>query len=376
MRSGSGDERVNDRNPRSLLGLFLIICRVGVVSVVAFVVPLYFHGHTKRVLERADNYVSDAFFIARDYTFVVRRHVVIIKEDDRTVDALGEGLALRRFHAAVLGYLEGIRLVKVIVFDGDFRGESDHDKALAKAIKASKKPIVAGVRSNARELKQALARTGYIGGFIRNPDGIERHVRIAEGGSGQHCSPSLALEAMAAFYNVDSRTQLECGDGRLFLRPRWDLPVDQEYRMAINFSGPPGSIPSVSYVDVVRKGSKALEPLFNDNREKVVLIGVESTDYQKDLHHTSVGVMSGVELQANVINTFVHERFLKRPPWIGVVLFSLCVSVLITLCVSACRTHRQLLLLVILFIVTFVIAVYLAFSASVLTGNTFDVWNR
>src|SRR5262249_41233877 len=79
----------------------------------------------------------------------------------------------------------------------------------------------------------------------------------------------------------------------------------------IDFVGPPGSIPTYSYADVLR-GNVPPAKL----RGRVVVVGASSASLQ-DVHATptSGGIpMSGAELQANVVETALHGFPLGEVP--------------------------------------------------------------
>jgi HD-GYP domain-containing protein (c-di-GMP phosphodiesterase class II)/CHASE2 domain-containing sensor protein len=83
----------------------------------------------------------------------------------------------------------------------------------------------------------------------------------------------------------------------------------------IDFRGPPGTIPSVSFADLL-SGTADLSRL----RGRIVVVGVTAPTLG-DVHPTPTAndeLMSGAEVQANAIWTALHGLPLRdAPPWIG-----------------------------------------------------------
>ena len=88
-------------------------------------------------------------------------------------------------------------------------------------------------------------------------------------------------------------------------------------RALIDFRGPPGTITSVSYADVLNGHVK---PQFF--RGKVVVVGATSATLQ-DVHQTSTtsaSPMAGPEIQANAIWTALHDNPLRPAPgWMALI---------------------------------------------------------
>ena len=83
----------------------------------------------------------------------------------------------------------------------------------------------------------------------------------------------------------------------------------------IDFRGPPGTIPAISFSDLVRGRADS-----GSLRDRVVVVGVTAPTLQ-DVHPTpasSEEVMSGAEVQANAIWTALHGLPLRSAPgWVG-----------------------------------------------------------
>ncbi|HSL20320.1 MAG TPA: adenylate/guanylate cyclase domain-containing protein [Vicinamibacterales bacterium] len=97
----------------------------------------------------------------------------------------------------------------------------------------------------------------------------------------------------------------------------------------ISFTGPPGTIPRVSLSRVLAEGA-ANDPGVRALRGKVVIIGadfqgmndVHSTPYSGWLIGKSGGLMTGVEIQANIVETLLSGRATEPvPAWVRWLLF-------------------------------------------------------
>ena len=93
----------------------------------------------------------------------------------------------------------------------------------------------------------------------------------------------------------------------------------------VDFRGPPGTIRTVSFSDVLRG---RIDPRVFAG--KIVVIGATAPTLQ-DLHQTSTTSttpMAGVEVQANAIWTALHDNPLgESPPWLAVIAIVLCAAV-------------------------------------------------
>lgn len=86
--------------------------------------------------------------------------------------------------------------------------------------------------------------------------------------------------------------------------------------MPIGFVGPPGTIPRVSFIDLISK-NESTHPVFSIIKDKIIIIAEENTGTQ-DIHHTpysrsfpgtTANVMTGPEIHANVVETVISGKF-------------------------------------------------------------------
>jgi len=132
----------------------------------------------------------------------------------------------------------------------------------------------------------------------------------------------LALYARArdAGFTWDGpRRQLRVGDEV--------IPLDGEQELRINFVGPPGSFPVVSFREVL-EGARQGRP-WPELKGAVVLIGVTARG-QQDYHATPFdnqyarfwpsrtgGLMAGTEVHAHLLATLQDRAFIRTPWWLA-----------------------------------------------------------
>jgi adenylate cyclase len=131
---------------------------------------------------------------------------------------------------------------------------------------------------------------------------------------------SLAL--LARGYGLDVEW-----DGR-DLRVGGDrVPLDDQQMLRINFIGPAGTFPTVSFRDMLA-AAETDRPSGADLKDAIVIVGVTAAS-QGDVHatpyannywrtaftHTS-GLMSGPELHANIVSTLYDRAFFRRQAWV------------------------------------------------------------
>lgn len=193
-----------------------------------------------------------------------------------------------------------------------------------------------------------------ISGFANAPidsDGLARQLPLAVRGSDGKILPSLALAVLARYAGYDGARLEEAmnrrdGDRVTLLLPEWDkfegklLPkptplsfaIDEQWK--INFAGAQGSFAAIPS-DPVFQLSKLKTSLAEDNpfRGKVVLIGA-SFGESRDFFPTPRGLMSGVDIHANIIHTILSRaQIMPAAHWVCVALslvFALVMSVLLT----------------------------------------------
>ncbi len=231
----------------------------------------------------------------------------------------------------------------VIAFDLIFSEPSQaelkqQDRVLGDAIERSKAWIVLGSKFYTRRTNQEV-KTGYIKaipaiderkthvGFVNlwaDDDGVIRHAGLLKKFQNQ-LYQSFALKIVARYLKIDAPS-LELGPTDLNYGGL-AIPVEEGARMLINYRGGSGRFKTISYENIVNrdifKGLKETG-LF---KGKIVLIGPTFAEAQ-DLHVTpyyrafnsggqgtgTLGLMPGVEIHANVLDTILSHHFLRPSP--------------------------------------------------------------
>jgi adenylate cyclase len=260
-------------------------------------------AHQIGLLERLELSVVDALFEVRERD---ERDVVLVGIDQPTLTELKVRPPLRRTeHARVIRRLHAAR-PKAIAYDVQFTepSEAPHegdDLALADALHAARHTPIAlatadvapggehQVMGGNDALRELGARAGHAI-VVGESDGVVRRLRRGADGL-----DSLAVAA------VEDATGRPVDDG-LF------APDGTAW---IDFAGPPGRIPTYSFIDVAEGRVPAAA-----FRGKVVVVGATASTFQ-DLHATATSgrvPMSGPELQANAIATLLHGARLRPAP--------------------------------------------------------------
>ena len=232
--------------------------------------------------------------------------MLVVAIDDRTFDPPPTGLGLRwpfprRYHARLIDRLRAAG-ARVIVFDVEFTAATDErdDNALVQAITSAGNVVLAadavgpngqtGVLGGEKTLRQAHARAGYA---VYRPDrgGVVR--RMQTGLSGLATLPIAAAS--------------------LYLARQPSLRHLRSDRTAwIDYPGPAGTVPALSYADVLHGRFAAREV-----RGRIVVIGASYPPLQ-DLHATSTTdsahLMAGAELNADAIATVLQGFPIREAP--------------------------------------------------------------
>jgi adenylate cyclase len=210
--------------------------------------------------------------------------IVLVEVDDKTLDDLRMRWPFKRsVHAELIDRLRNAE-AKVIAFDVEFSAPTPDGDALVRAVDRAHNVVLAASATDGHGLTDVFdgadlrlygARAG-MALFPPDPGGVVRRASYEVDGV-----KTFAIAAAERF------TGQEIPASKLGGRTAW-----------IDYAGPEGTIPAVSYSDVLRG---RVEPdLF---RGKIVVIGVAAPALQ-DVHATSTTpTMPGAEIQANAIAT-------------------------------------------------------------------------
>jgi adenylate cyclase len=213
--------------------------------------------------------------------------LVLIGIDDESIRSIGQWPWPRRIFGEILPMLNEAQVIGIDVnFKETSRLGAVDDQFLAEALSRASAPVILSAElvssgvSGPAPVFQSRAKAGFTN-LLTGRDGVVREfqLRVSE-------QESFSSQVARAFHS-------ESGENFLKISP------NDKFR--INFWGRQNTFPILFFRDVLA-GRLPVE-FFKD---KIVLIGATALDLQ-DYHVTPVGVMSGVELQANVVETIIQE---------------------------------------------------------------------
>ncbi len=226
-----------------------------------------------------------------------------------------------------------------LIFSEQSKAELSHqDRLLGEAIERSRAWIVLGSKFYTQRTHNEL-KTGYVKaipdiderkthvGYVNywaDDDGVIRHAALLKKFQNQ-LYQSFGLRIVARYLKI-KEPFLRLTPNRLVYGDL-TIPVEAGARMLINYRGGAGHFKTISYANVVDPD------IFSGLKEtglfkgKIVLIGPTFTEAQ-DLHVTpyyraltpagqgsgAAGLMSGVEIHANVLDTILNNNYLTRSP--------------------------------------------------------------
>ena len=295
--------------------------------------------------------------------------IVLIKIDDQAFEKLGEKQPLPRNYIASLVDIAARGGAKIVGIDIELKVATDpaEDEKLIKAIAVAEANGVTKIvpvyviRPGKEDEHGATYRHAPFfdpglkvgGGFANAPmdgDGIVRQVPLAVRGEDGTILPSLALAVLARHAGYDSASlsgQLRGGATVRLNLPEWhklngkllaqstpfEFHLDESWK--INFAGGQGSFASLPSEPLAQL-ARANIPLAADNpfRGKIVLIGASFQD-SRDFFATPNGLMSGLEIHANIIHTLLTRSHIRPAnrilAMLLLLLFAVAASVLTTL---------------------------------------------
>lgn len=277
--------------------------------------------------------LSDVYFIPQPAS----DQIVLVALDDASLEAYGRSLtSWRRSLYADLVARVSRAGARVVAFDILFADASGDDDLFAEAMRQAREAegrtrfvlAAAGLQTASQgeasiryenlllpteELASAADYIGYINVFP-DADGVIRR-QPSQLWTGDQPSLAFSLATYLAYLRIPAAaaSQVITRDGdRLYVTPERALPVDalgiwvQHYFTSSSASGS-SSLASVSLVDLLE--GRADDALFAD---KIVLVGSTATG-STDRYFTPFNPlvqMSGVEIQANAVETLLQNRAL------------------------------------------------------------------
>jgi adenylate cyclase len=267
--------------------------------------------------------------------------VALVAIDDEAFETLGERQPLPRDYVAELASFllrSGARVVAIDLVVRTPTTEAADAALIAVCERAAAtgagRLVFAGVarpRGDRYEMTPVFSPALRAGlGFSNapvGPDGVIRRMTpvlpAADGGF----LPSFALAALASWSAPPAAlTAALRSDAEIELPTRaasdgaiTDEPISPSVLAGatwrVDFAGLPGSVtafPSHALVQMARSGIEP--PADNPFRGKIVLVGATFAE-SRDFYATPVGLMAGVEIQANMVHTLLSRRVLTPPHW-------------------------------------------------------------
>jgi adenylate cyclase len=252
-----------------------------------------------------------------DLRFAVRgkqtpsRDIVVVQIDDRTLDTLGERWPFRRSqHARLIDRLREDG-AQVIAFDVELRARTRaaDDNALVTAIDKAHNVVLAATETDGH------GNTPVLGGTDLAPLGASAGIALFP------ADPDGVVRRMP--YTVDGLASFGIAAAEEFRGHSIDVPRGNDASAWIDYAGPEGTFPTVSYSDVLQ--GRVPASFF---RGKIVVVGASAAAIQ-DVHPTSTTpTMSGPEVQANAIATALAGFPLRGAPPAWNVLLVLALALL------------------------------------------------
>jgi putative nucleotidyltransferase with HDIG domain len=245
-----------------------------------------------------------------------RQDIVIVGIDSPSLKALAAWPWSRSVHADLVDRLTRAR-ARVIAFDVDFSTPRTRreDADLVRAVSRSGRVVLASFQEHRAldggavveyaslpypALSKAARAVGSINLTI-DADGAIRRAPIDSPMLGAE-GWSFAVQTARAYLDTVRAPVLRTVEGALDLGThRAKLGGTDEF--FIRFMGGPGTVPVISFVDVLR--GTVSPSHFTD---KIVLVGATSLDLQDFRVTPFRGAMTGVEIQANAIATILSGR--------------------------------------------------------------------
>lgn len=267
---------------------------------------------------------------------VVASDIVIVAIDEESLSRLGRWPWPRARHAALINALCAARPA-VIGFDVAFTEASQaplDDAALAQAVATCGRvvlPLVIETAGSGRQMLEAPPIVGLLHGAaglgrvgVRlDEDGIARSVDLREG-LGSAAWPLFAEELLrvggqpwAGHSRGESTSEPTAND----VSPHALIRSGQRL---IEFSGPPGHIPRISYAAVFE--GRVPAALFTG---KTILVGATATglgDFLPTPVSAHAQPMPGVEVQANIWLSMRNDRLIRLLPTVATMTLSLLLA--------------------------------------------------
>ena len=239
------------------------------------------------VLDRPEHAAVDARFDVRGSQGAPKQ-VAVVQVDDKTFGALDEQWPFRRsLHGKVLDRLTKAG-ARAVVFDIQFTEPTKQaeDNALIDAVDRSHDVVLATTEVDSK------GRSNVFGG-----DDVLRDVGARAGNAGVDQDSDGVIRRFRR--SIEKLETLPAVAAEMATNRKVDFPRGEQW---IDFSGPPGTVRTYSYSDVLRGRFPA-----DAFKGRIVVVGA-STPSLQDVHQTSASgrqLMSGAEVVANETATIL-----------------------------------------------------------------------
>lgn len=163
---------------------------------------------------------------------------------------------------------------------------------------------------------------------------------------------SLAIKAVANFLDIPLKN-LSSTQGKILLRDKektWLIPINPvDGTMMVNFVGKPGNFHTLS-------AWKVLEDNFNYAlvKDKLILVGT-TAKFSHDEHKTPLGIMPGMFINANEINSILKQEYITRMDWHTNLLINIGTLLIISIVVAKLSIAGGFLTVLLATLITWII---------------------
>jgi adenylate cyclase len=281
-------------------------------------------------------------------------NIVIAAIDDATLDTYGRlGDWSRSLHAQAIDNLDAAG-ASVIGFDLLFAEPATGDAELEAAMLNAEDVVLPVVGTDLLSSEGGVVFSDFLTPItaLSNASAALGHANVLVDGDGVvRRLPITARDTDEETYSALCVVMLSVARGE----PSPHIPVDGTGSMRIDYVGGAGSFASVSYKDII---AGDFDP--NLVRGKIVLVGITATG-EGDLWRTPDGLMYGVEVHANAINTILTGRFLTASGS-GITLLAILLPAAICSVLLPRLTLKKGGLLTIVLLGAFIGAVFICFG--------------
>lgn len=266
------------------------------------------------------NFISPLDYILKDALYQKPRGIMsdikIIAIDEKTLSELGRmDTWSRQVYADLINGLNTYDEAKpaVIAFDIQFVGNvDDGDEAFAEAAKESGN-VVTGVqyKYSERAYVDENGKKVYPIEFVSEPfDSLKENVSLGFFNIAQDSDSTVRRFYVEEKYNGETTYAFPkavydkyC---QVMGKEQTEVPTDKSGKTLINYSGKPGDYEALSFVDVLN--GKIDYRAFKDS---IVIVGAYAPGTQDSFNVPNGGSkqMYGVEVHANIIQSFIQGRF-------------------------------------------------------------------